>query len=91
MLDEYGLDNILGIAVGNEWLLDNNADATTLANATTYLLAKIADTRSVLASKNYNKTIPVGSADAGSMVTAQYAAACDFVRTLLFAIHSHTT
>jgi hypothetical protein len=80
-MDQYGVDNILGLTVGNEYLLDSNADATTLSTATTYLLAKIADTRSVLASKHYNRTIPVGSGDAGSMITAQYAAACDYVRT----------
>jgi exo-beta-1,3-glucanase (GH17 family) len=79
VLDQYGLDNVLGITVGNEYLLDSNGDPTTLATAQTYLLSKITDVRTVLAGKNYNKTIPVGSADAGSMITAEYAAACDYV------------
>jgi exo-beta-1,3-glucanase (GH17 family) len=80
VLDQYGLDNILGITVGNEYLLGAyTADPNSLATAQTYLLSKISDVRTVLASKNYNKTIPVGSADAGSQVTATYAAACDYV------------
>lgn len=83
VLDQYGTDNILGITVGNEYLLQAyTADPNSLAAAQTYLISKIADVRSVLATKNYPKTIPVGSADAGSQVTPTYAAACDYVRRL---------
>lgn len=80
VLDTYGTDNVLGITVGNEYLLQAyTANPATLPTAQTYLISKIADVRTVLASKNYPKTIPVGSADAGSQVTAAYSAAADYV------------
>lgn len=39
----------------------------------------------MLAAKGYSKTIPVGSADAGSQITAAYAAAADYVWAYLSA------
>lgn len=80
VLDEYGVDNVLGLTVGNEYLLQAfTADPATLPTAQTYLISKITEVRTMLAAKNYAKTIPVGSADAGSQITAAYAAAADYV------------
>jgi exo-beta-1,3-glucanase (GH17 family) len=80
VLDQYGVDNVLGLTVGNEYLLQaSTANPATLATAQTYLISKIADVRSVLASKGYSKTIPVGSADAGSQITAPLSAAADYI------------
>ncbi|CAG7848338.1 Putative glucan endo-1,3-beta-glucosidase btgC; AltName: Full=Endo-1,3-beta-glucanase btgC; AltName: Full=Laminarinase btgC [Serendipita indica DSM 11827] len=80
VFDQYGVDNVLGITVGNEYLLQAyTANPATLETAQTYLISKIQDVRTMLASKNYGKTIPVGSADAGSQITATYAQAADFI------------
>ncbi|KAG8816589.1 hypothetical protein FRC18_000918, partial [Serendipita sp. 400] len=80
VLDEYGVDNILGITVGNEYLLQTfTATPASLSTAETYLISKIEDVRTMLSSKNYGKTIPVGSADAGSQITTTLAAAADYI------------
>ena len=63
-------------------LVQANAEDSTPASrdaAEDYLIEKIKDVRAVLATKNYKKTLPVGTADAGSQMSAKLAAACDFV------------
>ena len=85
VLDKYGVDNILGVTVGNEYLLQASQGGS-LSTAQTYLIEKINEVRTMIKAKGYSKTIPVGSADAGSMITADLAAAADYVS--LFAIRS---
>ncbi|PVG00457.1 glycoside hydrolase [Serendipita vermifera] len=80
VLDKYGVDNILGITVGNEYLLQQNtANPALLPTAQTYLISKINEVRTMVEAKNYGKTIPVGSADAGSQITPELAAAADYI------------
>jgi exo-beta-1,3-glucanase (GH17 family) len=67
----YGTDNIEGVSVGNEYLLNGGS--------VTDLTAKVAEMRTQLAGMNLAKTLPVGTADAGSMITTQLAQGCDFV------------
>lgn len=80
VLDKYGVDNILGITVGNEYLLQAyTADPASVTTAETYLISKINEVRTMVQAKNYGKTIPVGSADAGSQITPELSAAADYV------------
>ncbi|UZJ56571.1 hypothetical protein CBS101457_005891 [Exobasidium rhododendri] len=67
----YGVDHIDGITVGNEFLLNGGTEAE--------LIEKMADMRTTLKGMNLTKTIPVGTADAGSMITTTLAAGSDYV------------
>ncbi len=70
-IGKYGTDRIEGITVGNEYLL-NGGSATNL-------IAKMADMRQRLAALNLPKKIPVGTGDAGSMLTLAIAQGSDYV------------
>jgi exo-beta-1,3-glucanase (GH17 family) len=67
----YGVDNIEGITVGNEFLLNGGAESE--------LITKMADMRTLLAGMGLSKTLPVGTADAGSMITTTLAQGSDYV------------
>lgn len=44
-----------------------------------YLTSQMSDFRTRLSSKSYSKTLPVGVADAGSVITATYAQGADYI------------
>ncbi|PWY97954.1 glycoside hydrolase [Testicularia cyperi] len=68
----YGTDHIAGITVGNEFLLNGGS--------VTDLLSKIQTVnQTVQALPNLGKVIPVGTADAGSMITTQLASGADYI------------
>ena len=67
-LDNYGTDHIGGISVGNEYLLDGGSAAN--------LLAYVQQFRTLASSKQW--TMPIGTADAGSMFTATVAVGVDY-------------
>ncbi|KAK0521971.1 hypothetical protein OC842_006609 [Tilletia horrida] len=71
-ITRYGTDRIEGITVGNEYLLNGGSEAD--------LIQKITDMRTLLAGMNLPKTLPVGTGDAGSMITAALAAASDYIQ-----------
>ena len=82
--DDYGVDHVDGLAVGNEFLLNSMADAgSTSPTGAAYtaavktLSAKIATTKSAISGK-YSKDIPIGTGDAGSMASAAIAQVVDF-------------
>jgi len=73
VLQTYGADNVAGVTVGNEFMLnylnlngatDPNSDIGNTGAA--ILIADIKDTRSMLSGLSLSKTLPVGTADAGS-------------------------
>ncbi|SPO30541.1 uncharacterized protein UTRI_06471 [Ustilago trichophora] len=69
---QYGTDHIAGITVGNEYLLNGGSVAT--------LLARIASVNETIhALPNLGKRIPIGTADAGSMISTQLATGADYV------------
>ncbi len=69
---KYGTDHIAGITVGNEYLLNGGS--------VTDLLARIASVNTTVnALPGLGKYIPIGTADAGSMVTLQLASGADYV------------
>jgi exo-beta-1,3-glucanase (GH17 family) len=82
-LQTYGTNNIGGITVGNEFMLNYlNANGGTVPDSTigdagaALLIADIQDTRSMLAGLNMN--IPVGTADAGSYFNTKVLEAVDY-------------
>jgi len=72
---DYGTDNIAGIAIGNEYMLNSVGDGSVTGaagvTAATYLGSLIADFRAMLASMNLKKSPPVGTADAGAYFNVQ--------------------
>ncbi|GAA5873685.1 hypothetical protein JCM16303_002556 [Sporobolomyces ruberrimus] len=77
-LDKYGVDNVGGITIGNEYVLNavDSADATTRI---AYLTSEMSAFRTRLSSKSYSKTVPVGVADAGSEFTTTLASGADYI------------
>lgn len=75
IIQKYGTDHISGITVGNEFLLNTDGAASSY----TSIRQKVAEFKSELAKLKLDKTIPVGTADAGSMVTASLASTVDYV------------
>lgn len=81
----YGTDHVLGVTVGNEFMLNYlNGHGATDPNTTVgdagaeILIAKISDTRSALASLKLSKNIPVGNAEAGYYFNMKVLAAVDY-------------
>ncbi|KAK9894951.1 glycoside hydrolase family 17 protein [Cystobasidium minutum MCA 4210] len=75
IIQKYGTDHISGVTVGNEFLLNTEGAASSY----TSIRQKVAEFKSELAKLNLDKTIPVGTADAGSMITASLASNVDYV------------
>lgn len=79
IITEYGTDHISGITVGNEFLLNQaNGAATAPAAAISSITTKVAQFKQDLAGMSLSKTLPVGTADAGSMVSTTLAAGVDY-------------
>lgn len=83
---DFGTDHVAGVTVGNEFMLNYlNAngggsdpnDAVGNAGAA-ILIPNIQDTRQMLAGMNLPKTIPVGTADAGSFFNNEVLGAVDY-------------
>ncbi|EIW67611.1 hypothetical protein TREMEDRAFT_33542, partial [Tremella mesenterica DSM 1558] len=81
-LTTYGVDNVEGVIVGNEYIL-NTAGSSTNTSAS-YLTAvetitsKVADVKSKLSALSLSKTLQVGTADAGSILSTTLAEGIDF-------------
>ncbi|KAJ1575942.1 hypothetical protein NDA11_003703 [Ustilago hordei] len=69
---QYGTDHIAGITVGNEYLLNRGSLATLLGHISTV-------NTTVNALPGLGKYIPIGTADAGSMISTQLASGADYV------------
>lgn len=68
----YGTDHIAGVTVGNEYLLNGGS--------VTDLLARIQTVNTTIqALPNLGKVLPVGTADAGSMITTTLATGADYI------------
>ncbi|KAG9102424.1 hypothetical protein FS749_000014 [Ceratobasidium sp. UAMH 11750] len=81
----YGVDHIAGVTVGNEYILNsvtaagvNDANSAAGLAAAAKLVAKIQDTRSMLAGMSLSKTLPVGTSDAGSFFNMPLLEAVDY-------------
>jgi exo-beta-1,3-glucanase (GH17 family) len=66
-LATYGTANVLGVAVGNEYVLKQVQAGDTSENATTRVVTKMTEVRTDLTALGY--TLQVGTSDAGGTVT----------------------
>ncbi|KAM0756407.1 glycoside hydrolase [Meredithblackwellia eburnea MCA 4105] len=73
-LKKHGTDNVEGVTIGNEYLL-NSADETTAVN---YLVQQMNSFRTTVNGLGLTKTIPVGTADAGSKISLNLVSSADF-------------
>jgi exo-beta-1,3-glucanase (GH17 family) len=79
-IKKYGTRNVAGITVGNEYILQaNTASPATRPTAEAYVIKQMADTRAKLKAQNFDKAIPVGTADAGSMITLALSEGAEYV------------
>lgn len=74
VIQTYGTKNIGGVSIGNEYIL-NSANTVT---GTNYIVAKIAAFKAMLTAASITG-VSVGTADAGSEVTAALSDGCDYV------------
>lgn len=98
-IETYGVDNLEGITVGNEFMLNYitqyggegvSADGTVGLRASALLKAKITDTRQMLSDLGH-PNVPVGCADAGSYFNNDLLGAIDFGLSNIHAWFAHTT
>jgi exo-beta-1,3-glucanase (GH17 family) len=66
-LATYGTDNVLGIAVGNEYVLQAGNNGDTTANASARVVEKMNEVRTDLTALGYN--LQVGTSDTGGTTT----------------------
>lgn len=71
VLKKHGVDHVEGLIVGNEYILNGGSVAT--------LLEKITQVKTWVSGQNYAKTVPIATADAGSMITTELAQGVDVV------------
>jgi exo-beta-1,3-glucanase (GH17 family) len=84
-LQSYGAQNVAGITVGNEFILDyiteagsNDPNGVAGNAAAAMLIPWIQDTRNMISSLNLGKTILVGNSDAGSYFNTKVLEAVDY-------------
>jgi exo-beta-1,3-glucanase (GH17 family) len=78
VLQKFGTDHVLGLTVGNEFMLNYlNANSATDPNSAVgnqgaaLLIADINDTKSNMSSLSLSKSIPIGTADAGAFFNTE--------------------
>lgn len=82
-ISKYGTEHIGGLTIGNEYLLGaigptgTPTDANGVAARTT-ILQYVQKAKATLAGLNLDKTIPVGTSDAGSAATVPLCAGVDY-------------
>lgn len=84
-LQKFGENNVLGLTVGNEIILDacqnvssTNPNDTVGIQAAQLLKTKVDDVRSMLSNMSLSKKIPVGTSDAGSYFNTVILEAVDY-------------
>ncbi|GAA6054305.1 hypothetical protein JCM3770_001425 [Rhodotorula araucariae] len=71
----YGTDHVSGITIGNEYVLDGQNSAASIQ----YILSQQSAFRTKLDALSLSKSIPVGTADAGSSFTSTLVAGSDYI------------
>ena len=82
-LKTYGTDNIEGIIVGNEYILDTAGSSTNTSTAYTtaadYIISLVQSVnQTVNGQMGLNKYLPIGTSDAGSVLSTTLAKGIDF-------------
>ena len=73
-IQTYGTDHISGVIVGNEYILDQDSSAASYA----LIESKVATFKTGLEALKLSKTLSVGTADAGSVMTKALNSHLDF-------------
>lgn len=73
----YGTSHILGVTVGNEYVLNAQSRGDTTANATAWLISRLTDYRSHLRSKSIS--LPVGTSDAAGTYLGGIVSSADYL------------
>ncbi|EAU84671.2 glucan 1,3 beta-glucosidase [Coprinopsis cinerea okayama7 len=97
-IETYGTDNIGGVTVGNEFMLNwvtgrgsNDPNSAIGQQGAEILIRDIQATRDMLAEMNLDKDIPVGNSDAGSFFNDDVLAAIDYGLSNVHAWFANTT
>ncbi|OCF56932.1 glucan 1,3-beta-glucosidase [Kwoniella mangroviensis CBS 10435] len=81
-LKAYGTDHVSGITVGNEYILNTaGTDSTTSSiylSASKTITDKITEVKSAIAGLGLSKTLPVGTSDAGSVMSKTLGEGIDY-------------
>ncbi|KAI5449986.1 hypothetical protein NCC49_003877 [Naganishia albida] len=78
-LKTYGTEHVLGITVGNEYILNQQtAGLSTAATATQTILTRIQEMNTTVQGWGLDKTLPLGTSDAGSLMSTTLAAGIDY-------------
>ncbi|WVQ65446.1 uncharacterized protein L199_003622 [Kwoniella botswanensis] len=81
-LKTYGTDHVSGITVGNEYILNTaGTDSTTSSiylSASKTITDKITEVKSAIAGLGLSKTLPVGTSDAGSVMSKTLGEGIDY-------------
>ncbi|ORX37088.1 glycoside hydrolase superfamily [Kockovaella imperatae] len=81
-LTTYGVANVEGVTVGNEYILDtagsNSNTSAAYDAAVETILSKVTEVKGVLQGLNLGKTLPVGTSDAGSLMSTTLGAGIDY-------------
>ncbi|GHJ84523.1 hypothetical protein NliqN6_0925 [Naganishia liquefaciens] len=77
-LKTYGTERVMGITVGNEYILNAQSAGTPAATATATLLARIAAFNATQQGWALDRMLPVGTSDAGSLMSTTLAAGIDY-------------
>ncbi|KAK8858895.1 hypothetical protein IAR55_003126 [Kwoniella newhampshirensis] len=81
-LKTYGTDHVSGVTVGNEYIL--NTAGTTSTTSSAYISSvgeitdKIAEVNTTIQGLNLSKTLPIGTSDAGSIMSTRLASGVDY-------------
>ncbi|CAD6563608.1 MAG: hypothetical protein TREMPRED_000010 [Tremellales sp. Tagirdzhanova-0007] len=81
-LRTYGTEQIEGIIVGNEYILDtagsSSITSSAYAAAVSDIVTKVSSVKSTIQGMNLNKNLPIGTSDAGSILSQSLAIGIDF-------------
>jgi exo-beta-1,3-glucanase (GH17 family) len=84
-INTYGTDHILGVTVGNEFMLDyltaagaSDPNGAVGAQGAALLIPNITDMQNTIKSLNLQKHLPVGTSDAGAYFNTQVLEAVEF-------------
>jgi glucan 1,3-beta-glucosidase len=78
-IQKWGTRNVAGLTVGNEYILVQIQAGEAQATAEQFVVAKMADARAKLRALALDKPIPVGTADAGGLITRTLSEGSDYV------------
>ncbi|ODN74156.1 hypothetical protein L202_07608 [Cryptococcus amylolentus CBS 6039] len=81
-LKTYGTDHISGVTVGNEYILDtagsDSNTSSTYLSAVSTITDKIAEVNSTIQALGLDKVLPVGTSDAGSIMSKTLGEGVDY-------------